>query len=105
MDENQIGPNMNTTPVQRYVRVGPLPSGKVVPLQLEVLGSNPVGANYWTTGRVKDTIGKFLFLFFLFFWCFVFVPFDGYPGESRVEVAPPLPPLLLQRVSEHTSTL
>ena len=38
---------------------------------------------------VKDTIGKFLFLFFLFFWCFVFVPFDGYPGESRVEVAFP----------------
>ena len=41
MDENQIGPNMNTTPVQRYVRVGPYPSGKAVPLQLEVLDSNP----------------------------------------------------------------
>ena len=27
----------------------------------------PVGANYWTTGRVKDTMGNFLFLFFLFF--------------------------------------
>ena len=43
MDENQIGPNINTTPVQRYVRVGPYPSGKAVPLQLKVLGSNPSG--------------------------------------------------------------
>ena len=25
MDENQIGPNINTTPVQRYVRDGPYP--------------------------------------------------------------------------------
>ena len=41
VDENQIGPNMTTTPVQRYVRVGPYPSGKAVPLQLEVLDSNP----------------------------------------------------------------
>ena len=28
---NQIGPNMNTTPVQRYVRDGPYPGGKAVP--------------------------------------------------------------------------
>ena len=27
MDENQIGPNMNTTPVQKCVRDGPYPSG------------------------------------------------------------------------------
>ena len=45
MDENSIGPNMNTTPVQRYVRYGPYASGKAVPLQLEVLGSNPSGVN------------------------------------------------------------
>ena len=43
MGENQIGPNMNTTPVQGYVRSGPYPSGKAVPLQLEILGSNPSG--------------------------------------------------------------
>ena len=45
MDENQIGPNMNTTLVQRYVRVGPYPSAKAVPLQLKVLGSNRSGDN------------------------------------------------------------
>ena len=57
----------------------------------------PVGANCSTIGRVKDTIGKFLFLFlfFLFFWCFVFVPLMGIPEKAG----------LLQRVSEHTSTL
>ena len=35
MDENQIGPNMNTTPVQKCVRDDPHPSGKAVPLQLK----------------------------------------------------------------------
>ena len=45
MDENQFGQKMNTTPVQRYVRYGPYPSCKAVPLQLEVLGSNPSGVN------------------------------------------------------------
>ena len=43
MDENQIGPNMHTTPMQRYVRDGPYPSGKSVPCNLKVLGSNPSG--------------------------------------------------------------
>ena len=41
MDENQIGPNMNTTPAQRYVRDGPHHSGKTVPLQLEGPGFKP----------------------------------------------------------------
>ena len=27
IDENQIGPNLNTTPVHRFVRDGPYPSG------------------------------------------------------------------------------
>ena len=45
VDENQIGQNMNTTHVQRYVRSGPYPSGKAVPLQLEALGSNPSRGN------------------------------------------------------------
>ena len=45
MDQNQIGQNMNTTPVQKYVRSGPYPSAKAVPLQLEVPGSNPSGGN------------------------------------------------------------
>ena len=34
MDENQFGPNINTTPVQRYVRDGPTLVGKAVPLHL-----------------------------------------------------------------------
>ena len=38
MDENQIGPNMNTTPVQRCVRADPYPSGKAVLLQLNSPG-------------------------------------------------------------------
>ena len=48
MGENRIGQNMNTTPMQRYVGSGPYPSGKAVPLQLEVLGSNPSG------GKLQD---------------------------------------------------
>ena len=41
MDENQIGPNMNTTPVHRCVRDDPYPSGKAVPLQLKGPGFKP----------------------------------------------------------------
>ena len=42
MDENQIGPNIHTTAMQR-VRDGPYPSGKAVPCNMNVLGSNPSG--------------------------------------------------------------
>ena len=89
MDENQIGQNMNTTPVQRYVRSGPYPSGKAVPLQLEILGSNPVGVTCRAGGKIRDTMGQFLFLFFLPFFCFDFVPFVGDPRECRGDVAFP----------------
>ena len=34
----------------------------------------PVGANYWTTCRVKDTMGNFLFLFFFVFLVLCFCP-------------------------------
>ena len=64
MDENQIGPNMHTTPVQRYVRDGPYPSGKAVPCNLKVLGSNPAASICRTIGRTRDTMGKFFFCFF-----------------------------------------
>ena len=64
MDEDQIGPNMNTTPVQRYVRDGPYPSGKAMPCNLKVLGSNPVGSICRTMGGLRGTMGKKILLFF-----------------------------------------
>ena len=72
MDENQIGPNINTTPVQRYVGVGPYPSGKAVPLQMNVLGSNSNGGNLPDHREGQEHHGKFfvfvfVFVFFLFF--------------------------------------
>ena len=82
MGENQIGQNMNTTPVQRYVRSGPYPSGKAVPLRLEVLGSNPVGANWRAVGRIRDTMGQFLFLFFLLFFALTLSPLLGIPENG-----------------------
>ena len=41
MDENQIGPNINTTPVQRHIRDGTYPRGKAVPVQVEGHGFKP----------------------------------------------------------------
>ena len=71
MDENQIGPNMNTTPVQRYVRDGPYPSGKAVPCNLKVLGDV----------AFPPTCGPHLFSF-----C---PPLFGDPRECRGDVAFP----------------
>ena len=66
MDENQIGPNMNTTRVQRYVTDGPYPSGKAVPCNLKVLGSNPSGVNLQDHRQDEGHHGKiFLLLFFV----------------------------------------
>ena len=64
MDENQIGPNMNTTPVQRYVRDGPYPSGKAVPCNLKHLGSNPSGVNLQDHRQDQGHHGKVFFLLF-----------------------------------------
>ena len=64
MDENQIGPNINTTPVQRYVRDGPYPSGKAVPCNLKVLGSNPSCVNLQDHRRDQGHHGKEFFLLF-----------------------------------------
>ena len=76
MDENQIGPNMHTTPVQRYVRDGPYPSGKAVPCNLKVLGSNPSGVNLQDHRQDQGYHGKF---FFLLFFCFDFILFAWDP--------------------------
>ena len=86
MDENRIGPNMNTTPAQRYVKVRPYPSAKAVPLQLDVLDSNPSGAICKTIGNTRDTMGKT----FLVSFCFDFLPCVGDPRECRGDV--PFPP-------------
>ena len=61
----------------------PYPSGKAVLLQLEVLDSNRVGVICRAVGRMRDTVGLFLFLVFLPFFCFDFVPFVGDPRECR----------------------
>ena len=73
MDENQIGPNIHTTPVQRYVRDGPYPSGKAVPCNSKVLGSNPSGANLQDHRQVQGYRGKVFFWLFLFFDFILFV--------------------------------
>ena len=80
MDENQIGPNMHTTPMQRYVRDGPYPSGKAVPCNLKVLGSNPVASICSTIGRTRDTMGK---LFFCFFFVLTLSSLFGTPENAR----------------------
>ena len=65
MDENQIGPNMNTTPVQKYVRGGPYPSGKAVPLQM----GGPRFKPQWdqSTKLQEWSHGKFFVFVFVFF--------------------------------------
>ena len=91
MDENQIGPNINTTPVRRYVRDGPYPGGKAVPFNWEIPGSNPNEVNLQNCrakgqGHHGET---FVFVSFAFFFCFDFVPFVGNPRECRADVAFP----------------
>ena len=66
MDENQIGPNMNTTPVQRYVRVGPYPRGKAVPLQLNGPGFKPQWGQTTGPQEASRTPWEFFFVFFVF---------------------------------------
>ena len=63
MDENQIGPNMNTTPVQKYGRDGPYPSGKAVPCNWMILGSNHYGV-IMDYRQIQGHHGKFFFSFF-----------------------------------------
>ena len=68
MDEHQIGPNINTTPVQRYIRVGTYPSGKAVPLQMN--GPGFKSQREYSTAPLEGSStpwGIFCFCFFLFF--------------------------------------
>ena len=105
MDENQIGPNMNTTPVQRYVRDGPYPSGKS---SASATGRSwvqtPVGSVYRTVvGRIRDTMGKFLFLFFFcfFFFALTLSSLFAMPlNKSTTYHAPP--PLVSKNFLLHT---
>ena len=80
MDENQIGPNIHTTPVQGYVRDGPYPSGKAVPCNLKsprFLGSNPSGVNLQDHRQVQGYHGKV-------FFCFDFILFVWDPRECTI---------------------
>ena len=79
VDENQIGPNMHTTPVQRYVRDGPYPSGKAVPCNLKVVVSNPSGVNlqYVAGPRIPWEI------FFCFFFVLTLFSLLGTPENAR----------------------
>ena len=91
MDENQIGRNINTTPVQRCVRDGPPHTlvGKAMPLQLNGPGFKPSGGSRHDYRQDQGRHGIFLvFAFFVFFF-FDFVPFVGDPRESRGDVAFP----------------
>ena len=86
MDENQIGPNMDTTPVQRYVRDGGYPSGKAVPCNWKVLGSNPSGVNLQDYRQDQGHHGNFFLVFFGFFWFFFVLTLSsllGIPENAR----------------------
>ena len=74
MDENQLGPHVHTTPVQRYVRDGPCPSGKAVPCNSKVLGSNPSGVNLQDHRQDQGHHGNGFFCFFFAFILFVWDP-------------------------------
>ena len=82
MDQNQIGPNMDTTRVQRYVRDGRYPRGKTVPYNRKVLASNPTGVNLQDYRQDEGHHGNF----FWFFWFFLFLTFSslfGIPENAR----------------------
>ena len=68
MDENQIEPDMNTTPLQMYVRDGHTLVGKPVPLQLEGRGFKPQwgqSAGLWAGSGTRWE--NFCFCFFAAF--------------------------------------
>ena len=65
MDENQFGPDINTTPLQRYIRDGPYPSGlSSASATARSWVQSPVGAICRTPYRVRDKMENFFFLFF-----------------------------------------
>ena len=84
MDENQIGPNMHTTPVQRYVRDGTYPSAKAVPCNLKVLGSNPKGRQSEDHRQDQRYHGKVLFCFFFCSDFILFILFVWDPRECTI---------------------
>ena len=85
MDETHIGPNANTIPEQRAVRVGLYLSGTTLVLLVLHLPRSGfksccgqcVGTPTWV-GAHK---AKYFFPLFLAVGCFDFVPFPGDPGN------------------------
>ena len=88
MDENQIGPNMDTTLVQSYVRDGRYPSGKAVPCTWKVLGSNPNGVNLQDYRQDEGHHGNFFSWFFFGFFLFLLCPLCW--GSPRMQDLCPL---------------
>ena len=78
-DENQINPNINTTPVQRHVSDG-YPSGKAVPLRLQCPGFKPHCRQYAGLhagpGGCYEKI--FVFVHFAFFFLLCLCPLCSY---------------------------
>ena len=77
MDENQIGPNTNTTPVQKCVRDSPYPGG---------YSSASVIEQSWVQIKCRQDQGHhgkfFVFLFFCFFSALILSPLLGIPKKA-----------------------
>ena len=85
MDENHTGPNTNTLALAHTL------VGKQCLYDGKVSGSIPGAGNLHPYRQDVQHNGKFLFLVFVAFLCFDFVPFVGDPRECSGYVAfPPL---------------
>ena len=83
MDENQIGPNINTTPMQGCIRVGPYPSGKAVPLQMNGPGFKTQWGQSTRPQEGSRTPWEiFCFCFFLLFSALFLSPLLGIPEKA-----------------------
>ena len=68
MDEKQLGPIINTTPVQRFFTDGTFPSGYSSASATERSWvQTPVGAICRTVGSIRATIKNSFFCFFCIF--------------------------------------
>ena len=86
MDENHIGPNINTILVQTPVRDGPYPVILIKPcfchgkVQVQFVGQ----AIFVLIDRICDTMGIFYFWFLLVFCALILSPLLGNPENAGV---------------------
>ena len=67
MDENQIGPNINTTPMSEVCQTWPIPQWvKQGPYNRMVVGSNPSGGSLPDYRQDQGHHGKYFLFVFLF---------------------------------------